>query len=207
MNKGLFITVEGTDGSGKSTQIENIKKYLVSKGYDVVTAREPGGTGIGEKIRDIVLDPENISMDIVTEILLYEAARAQIVKEVIKPALLKGKVVLCDRFTDSTLAYQGYGRNLDKDKIYKLNEIAAQGMVPDITFLFAISPEEAIKRKKKKFIPDRMEMEENEFRSRVYEGYMQIAHGEPERIKVIDAGGSVEEVFSEVRKFLDILAL
>lgn len=205
MKKGVFITIEGTDGSGKSTQLENIQKYLIGKGHDVVTVREPGGTDIGEKIRKIILDPANINMDKITEILLYEAARAQIVKEVIRPAIVLGKTVICDRYIDSTLAYQGYGRNIDIDKIHILNEIATQGLAPDITFLFAISPQEAISRKKKHSAPDRMEMENNDFRQKVYDGYLHIADSKQDRIKIIDAGGSVEEVFLQVRDFLDEL--
>lgn len=207
MNKGIFITVEGTDGSGKSTQIGKIRNYLEERGYDVVTAREPGGTVIGEKIRDILLDGKNTNMDNITEILLYEAARAQIVREIIKPALQSGKVVICDRYADSTLAYQGYGRGFDKELINTLNGIATGGLLPDITFLFILAPEEAMGRKSKNTKPDRMELEGTEFRRKVYGGYLDTARSDPDRIKQIDGSGSVDEVFLEVKKYLDRLIL
>ena len=138
MNRGLFITFEGIDGCGKSTQFQMLKEYLETQGVDFIVVREPGGTVIGEKIREILLNKKNDSMRPLTELLLFEAARAQIAEEVIRPALEKGTCVLCDRFFDSTYAYQGYARKLGADKVLLLNDLATAGLEPDITFLIDI---------------------------------------------------------------------
>lgn len=203
MKRGLFITVEGTDGSGKTTQINFIRNYMEEKGYDVILTREPGGTRIGEKIRSIILDPENKEMDNITEMLLYASARAQIITELIKPAMGKGKIVICDRFVDSSYAYQGYGRGIDIDLITKVNNIATCGVMPDITFWFDISPEAALNRRISSSLPDRIEREKLEFYNKVYKGYKILADMYPERIKRIDATRNVDEVSDVVKSWLD----
>lgn len=185
MEKGLFITLEGPDGSGKSTQIEYLKQYFDHKGIETIFTREPGGTDIGEKLRNIILDKENGEMCDMTEALLYAASRAQHVNQLIKPALKGGKVVVCDRFIDSSIAYQGYGRKLG-DAVRMINEFAIDGCMPDITFLMEISPEIGKSRIKSES-QDRLELEKIEFHNRVYAGYREIAEFYPERFVEIDA--------------------
>ncbi|HOJ09189.1 MAG TPA: dTMP kinase [Clostridiales bacterium] len=202
MERGLFISVEGIDGSGKTTQIGLMKSYLEEKGYEVIVTREPGGTSIGEKIRSILLDPQNSEMDQVTEMLLYASARAQIIHELIKPAIDKGKIVICDRFLDSSYAYQGYGRGIDIELITRVNSVAVCGIMPDITFLFDIVPETALKRRFASSTPDRIEREELDFYTRVYNGYKELAALYPERIKIISTDKSPEDVFSIVKRNL-----
>lgn len=204
---GLFITIEGTDGSGKSTQIELLKKYLAEKNFEVVFVREPGGTKIGEKIREIILDVENKEMDYTTEALLYAASRAQLVNQIILPELEKGNIVLCDRFVDSSIVYQGIARNLGKKTIKKINEIATCGLEPDITLFLKISPEKAIERKKEQKELDRLEAEKEYFYNKVYKGYLEIAKQEPERIKIIDAFKSVEEVHNQIIEEIEKLLI
>ena len=203
MKRGMFITVEGTDGSGKTTQINLMKSYLEGKGYDVIITREPGGTSIGEKIRSIILDPENKEMNEVTEVLLCASARAQIITELIKPAIDDRKIIICDRFIDSSYAYQGYGRGIELDLITKINNVAICGMMPDITFLFDISPDTALKRRLFSSLPDRIEREKLEFHKKVYSGYKALASLYPERIKTINAEKSIEEVFETVKICLE----
>jgi len=203
VKRGMFITVEGTDGSGKTTQINLMKSYLEGKGYDVIVTREPGGTSIGEKIRSIILDPENKEMNEVTEVLLCASARAQIITELIKPAIDDRKIIICDRFIDSSYAYQGYGRGIELDLITKINNVAICGMMPDITFLFDISPDTALKRRLFSSLPDRIEREKLEFHKKVYSGYKALASLYPERIKTINAEKSIEEVFETVKICLE----
>lgn len=199
MKKGLFITFEGSDGCGKSTQIKKFSEYLKEKGEDVILTREPGGTDISEQIRGIILDPKNKKESPITEMLLYAASRAQIVSELIKPALKEGKVVLCDRFVDSSIAYQAYGRGLG-EQVSIVNSYALDGLLPDITFFLDISAEEGRKRNKGTDKNDRMEQEAIEFHNRVYEGYKKIAAENKDRFVVIDATMSIEEVFEEIKK-------
>ncbi|HHV95322.1 MAG TPA: dTMP kinase [Clostridiaceae bacterium] len=203
MKKGIFITVEGIDGSGKTTQINFIKNYMEEKGYSVVLTREPGGTKIGEKIRAIILDPENKEMDSITEMLLYASARAQLISELIKSAIDEGKVVICDRFVDSSFAYQGYGRGIDIELITRVNDIAIRGIKPDITFWFDIPPEDALKRRKTSSSSDRIEREKIDFYNRVYDGYSILAKTYPERIKRIDATRDIEQVSMDIKIWLD----
>lgn len=198
MKKGFFISIEGTDGSGKSTQIQNIRQYLKDNGYDVVFVREPGGTAVGEKIRDIILDVENDSMTAKTEMLLYAAARAQVVHDVIKPALMQGKIVICDRFVHSSYAYQGFGRGISLDEVMKVNAYAVEECMPDMTIFFDISPDEALKRRLTANDPDRMEGEVPAFFRKVYDGYLHLAKQDPDRIKVIDARKTMQEVKREM---------
>lgn len=194
--KGLFITFEGLDGCGKTTQIELLKRKLVSKGYNVVLTREPGGTKISERIRDIILDVDSDGMSYVCEMMLYAAARAQLVKEVIKPSLEENAIVLCDRFIDSSYVYQGIARGIGVDVVRKINDIALSGVYPDATIFFDISPEESKKRRLGD--DDRIEREKLEFHKKVYDGYLHIARMFPERIHSIDASASVSEVEDRV---------
>ena len=203
MKKGLFLTIEGPDGSGKSTQIGFITEFLQSRGYETVLTREPGGTQIGEKIRDIILDKENREMDSMTETMLYAASRAQHVAQIIKPALEAGKAVICDRFVDSSIAYQGYGRKLG-DSVTYINEYAIMGCVPDITFLMKIPPDRSMDRITSGS-RDRLELEKMEFHRRVYEGYMELEKLYPARITGIDAVRSIEEIKEEIHKHLERL--
>ena len=202
MYKGLFITIEGSDGSGKSTQIELLKNYLEGKGMNVVTTREPGGTKISEKIREIILDKYNSEMDSMTEALLYAASRAQHVAEKIVPALKAGSIVICDRFIDSSIAYQGYGRGLG-DCVRIINEFAVNGCIPDITFLMKMDPKIGKSRIKVED-QDRLELEKMEFHQRVYDAYVKMEE-ECDRIVRIDASRSIDEIHNEIVSHVDKL--
>lgn len=195
MGKGLFITFEGADGCGKTTQMKLLAEYLQKQGHDVVLTREPGGKGLGEKVREILLNYDGEVSDR-CESFLFLADRAQNIDIIVNPAVEAGKIVLCDRHTDSTVAYQGYGRGLDLDRINLLNNIAVNGRKPDLTFVFDIDTETSMKRVGKE--KDRMESAGLEFHNRVREGYLKIAQQEPERIKVIDASKSIEKIHKEV---------
>lgn len=195
MQKGLFITFEGADGCGKTTQLNLLYKYLTNKGYDVLVTREPGAKGLGEKLRDILLNYDGDVSDR-CESFLFLADRAQHIDTIVKPALSKGMIVLCDRHTDSTVAYQGYGRGLDIERINMLNSIATDGLKPDLTFIFDVDVETSMKRVGNE--KDRMENSGQEFFNRVRNGYLQIATEQPERVKVIDSTLSVEMVFESV---------
>lgn len=197
MDKGLFITFEGPDGSGKTTQIERLKTFIQSKGYDAILTREPGGTAIGEKLREIVLDKQYMEMDYMTEALIYAAARAQHVEQIIKPALEGGKTVICDRFIDSSIVYQGYGRKLG-DCVRVINEYAVRGCFPDITFLLKVDPEIG-KLRIKADDQDRLELEKMDYHRAVYRAYEELEKNYPERIIGIDAGRSIDEISREIR--------
>lgn len=201
MKRGLFITLEGPDGSGKSTQIEFLKEYFSGRNLPCVFTREPGGTAIGEKLRDIILDKENQEMCDMTETLLYAAARAQHVQQLIKPALDAGKIVICDRFIDSSIAYQGYGRDLG-DVVRVINELAVDGCMPDVTFLMELSPEIG-KSRISADCQDRLEQEKIEFHDKVYAGYKEIAKFYPERFVEIDAGKDKETIRDMMFSYLD----
>lgn len=198
MAKGHFITVEGIDGVGKSTQAALIEAVLDSAGYDVLRLREPGGVAISEKIRAILLDPANAEMGDVCELLLYEAARAQLVHQVIRPALAAGKTVVCDRFYDSTTAYQAFADGLDRNMVSQANELAVDGCRPDLTLVFDLPVEDALRRRSGREAEDRLELKGLEFQERVAAGFRAVAADEPDRAKLIDAGGSIAEVFSGV---------
>ncbi len=203
--RGKFITIEGTDGSGKSTQIELLMDYLRKKGADVIFTREPGGTQISEKIREIILDVDNSEMTGITEALLYAAARSQHVEEKIIPALQEGKIIICDRFVDSSIAYQGAARGLGAEKIMAINEAALHGIMPDMTLFFDLSPEKGILRKRNERALDRLEKEKMDFHEKVYEGYKNLYMKYPDRIKPIDADRSIEDVHAEVIEVIDEL--
>lgn len=196
MLEGIFITMEGPDGSGKTTQIDLLKKYLEHKGYDIVIAREPGGTVIGEAIREIILNPEYEEMGHMTELLLYASARAQLVNQVIKPALAEGKAVICDRFVESSAVYQGIGRGLGVDTVYEVNNYALGDVKPRLTIFMDLDAEEGIKRKKQQAELDRMEKEDLSFHKRVVDGYRQLAKLYPERIVPVDATLPIETIHS-----------
>ena len=203
--KGILISVEGPDGAGKTTQITLLREYLKEKGYDSIVTREPGGTKISEKIRALILDRENMEMGKETEMLLYAAARAQLVHEVIKPALEQGKAVICDRYVDSSAVYQGIARGLGIDTVYEVNGYAIQGILPDLTIHLDLDAEQGIKRKKKQTELDRMELETMDFHKKVAEGYRELAKRDPKRIKTIDAAASIEEIQMQVRAFVENL--
>lgn len=205
VDKGVFISIEGPDGSGKSTQIKLLCQYLKELGYDVVLTREPGGTPIGEKIRAIILDTDHEEMADRAEALLYAASRAQHVDQVIKPALVAGRVVVCDRFIDSSIVYQGYGRGLG-DSVRTINEYAVDGCMPDRTFLLLLDPKTGKERIAEKD-QDRLELLDISFHEKVYKGYLELLALYPNRIVPIDGEGSVEEIAIEVRRQVDILLL
>ncbi len=197
MKKGFFISFEGPDGSGKTTQIGLLTAYLRAKGYETVAVREPGGTPISEKIREIILDNRNREMAPATEALLYAAARAQLVEEVIRPALEEGKIVLSDRFMDSSIAYQGYGRGLG-DGVRTINEFAVRDLQPDLTFLMDLDPALGKLRVLKEGAPDRLESEALSFHRKVYEGYLELSRIYSNRFVVIDATESVREISEKI---------
>lgn len=199
MEKGLFITFEGTDGCGKTTQIEMLKDYFEKEGRTVLLTREPGAKGLGTKLREILLNYDG-EVSPVCESFLFLADRAQHVDTIIKPAVARGEIVLCDRHTDSTVAYQGYGRELDIEQIKMLNNIATSGLKPDLTFIFDIDIDTAQKRVGKN--KDRMESAGIEFFKRVRNGYLEIAKQEPERVKVLDGSKSIETIHNELLEIL-----
>ena len=199
----LFITFEGPDGSGKSTQIRLLKEWLEAKGHQCILTREPGGTIISEKIREIILDKEHKEMDPRAEALLYSAARAQHVAQVIEPALAAGTMVICDRFTDSSMAYQAYGRGLG-DGVRVINEFATGGVGPDVTFLMRLAPSEGKNRIQGREY-DRMELEKMAFHERVYEGYKLLEKDNPDRIIGIDASGTIEAIHEVIVKRMEEL--
>ncbi|HEY4599867.1 MAG TPA: dTMP kinase [Cerasibacillus sp.] len=203
---GLFITFEGGEGAGKTTVLQTIRKQLINKGYDVLTTREPGGIRIAERIRNIILTPEHTEMDGRTEALLYAAARRQHLVEKILPALDAGKIVLCDRFIDSSLAYQGYARGLGMDEVFQMNQFAIQDAMPDLTLFFDIEPEEGLKRiaANKDRERNRLDLEVLSFHEKVYEAYHLLVEKFPDRIKVIQANQPLERVENEA--LLQIIA-
>lgn len=200
MERGFFITLEGTDGVGKTTQIGLLREFLEDRGYKVYVTREPGGTSISEKLREILLDKGNFEMTDVTEMMIYAASRAQLVAERIEPALHQGVIVICDRFVDSSVAYQGYGRDLG-DAVRVVNTYATNGLEPDITFFLDLDPKEGRARIGKE-VQDRLEQEKMDFFYRVYDGYQDLCRKYPERMVQIDASRSVEEIQKNMREVL-----
>lgn len=200
MQKGLFITFEGADGCGKTTQLNLLKAYLENKGFEVVLTREPGGKGLGEHIRKILLNYDG-EVSNRCESFLFLADRAQNIDIIVNPAIERGKIVLCDRHTDSTVAYQGYGRGLDIAQINKLNDLATNGKNPDLTFVFDVDIETSMQRVGAE--KDRMESAGKEFFNRVRQGYLKLAKLEPQRIKVVDSTKSIDEVQIQVQKIIE----
>ena len=191
---GKFIVFEGPDGSGKTTILNNVNEILISKGYKTNLLREPGGTFISEKIRDIIIDNENINMDAKTEALLFAASRAQLVSEKIKPLIDAGEIILCDRFVLSSLTYQGVGRGLGIEEIKTINDFATGGLKADLTVFFNIDYKEALIRKRKNFTADRLENEEFEFHKKIFDAYLDMAKLYQDEICEIDASKSIDEV-------------
>lgn len=198
----LFVTFEGPEGSGKTTQMRLLADWLSAQGYDVLATREPGGTRIGDQIRQILLDPAHTEMCLPAEVLLFSAARAQHVAQMIRPHLEKGGIVLCDRFADSTLAYQGYGHRADLDVLRAITHFATGGLVPDVTFYLDISIEEGLRRKAKGHLSEwnRMERKDLDYHDRVHQGYLEMARMEPARWVIIDASRDIETVQRAIRE-------
>ena len=201
--KGCLITFEGTEGCGKSTQVHLLSRHLEAQGHTVILTREPGGVPLAEAIREILLDPANSAMAPLTELLLYEAARAQHVHERIRPALEAGSMVVCDRFFDSTTAYQGAGRKLPDIDFEALHILATGGVKPDITIFLDIPVEEGLKRAAHVSDPDRIELEAIEFHQRVRQGFVDLCERYPDRIKTVSATGTVEEIAHIVSALVD----
>ena len=199
MKKGLFITVEGPEGAGKSTILSELFHRLEQDGFDVVLTREPGGISIAEQIREVILNTNNTEMDKRTEALLYAAARRQHLVEKVIPALDAGKIVMCDRFIDSSLAYQGNARGIGMNEVMDINQFAIEDKMPDLTLYFDIDPEEGLKRiaKHNGREVNRLDLESVEFHTHVREGYQKVIKQYPDRIRVVDASRSKDEVFND----------
>lgn len=209
LKRGVFITVEGPEGAGKTTVLARVGEQLEKEGYSIVLTREPGGIPIAEQIRQVILNPDHTEMDSRTEALLYAAARRQHLMEKVVPALNKGCIVLCDRFVDSSLAYQGYARGLGIEEVREINRFAIQDTMPELTLFFMIDPEIGLKRieNHKSREINRLDLEKLNFHQKVYEGYQLLVKNEPDRIKIIDANQSFEEVYQEtlqqIRTYID----
>ncbi|MDR2513659.1 MAG: dTMP kinase [Christensenellaceae bacterium] len=199
---GHFFSFEGGDGAGKTTQIALVKAYLEERGYRVRQTREPGGDAVAERIRELLLEP-SLKMDALTEAYLYAAARAEHVRAVLRPALLRGEIVLSDRYVDSSIAYQGYGRGLGEKLVRAVNEAAIGGLMPERSYFLELNAVEAERRAKSRTGKDRIEMEGEAFKVRVEQGFLEIAAKEPERVRRIDAGSGVDEVFARIRADLE----
>lgn len=205
---GFFITFEGGEGSGKTTQLKALLAHVRALHGDAIQTRDPGGTAIGNQVRELLLNGDNIRMSPLAELFLYEASRAQLVQEVIRPALAAGRIVLCDRFTDSTVAYQGYGRGLDLDLVERLNAVAADGLRPDLTFLLDLDPVVGLARATERLAQprqrrDRLEDEVLEFHQRVQAGYRALAAREPERVVILDATQGILEIGARIRRHVE----
>ena len=203
MNKGFFISFEGTDGCGKSTQIKLLAEYLKSKGREVVISREPGGSPVGEKIREILLNADNVEISSMCELFLFEAARAQHMDQIVMPALNEGKIVILDRFIDSSIAYQAFGRQLGVECVETFNHYAIGGRYPDVTLMLELSPETAFVRKGGNDVKDRMEMTGNEFFKRVGEGLSFAAEKYSDRIIRVNVEGTCEETHAKICEIVD----
>lgn len=209
MKRGIFITMEGPEGAGKTTITQMLGKALQQEGYQVLLTREPGGVPISEQIREVILNKDNTAMDSRTEALLYAAARRQHLVEVVMPELERGGIVLCDRFIDSSLAYQGHARGLDIEEVYNINKFAIGDMMPDATLFFDIDPEEGLRRIQSNGEREvnRLDLEALDFHKKVFEGYQFIINRWKERFIIVDAGRTIDEVFEESKaSLLDFLA-
>lgn len=202
-NMTLFVSFEGPDGSGKTTITKIVSEYFEKKNQPVLCTREPGGIRISEKIRELILDPEHEEMDDRTEALLYAASRRQHLIEKIKPALGRGELVICDRFVDSSLAYQGYARGIGIDDVWDINMFAIDGFLPDLTIFLDLKPEEGLKRIGVRGYKDRLELEGDVFHEKVYQGYQEVIRRFPNRIKIVDAAQSIEDVAADVIKIIE----
>ena len=201
--KNRFITIEGCEGSGKTSIIKLICEEFKKRGIDFLSTREPGGSKISEQIRNVILNVNNTKMDYMTEALLYAASRRQHLEEIVKPALNEGKVVICDRYLDSSLAYQGYARGLGIEEVYNINMYATSGFLPDLTIYIDIPVEVGLGRiKENNRDVNRLDLEKVAFHNKVREGYLKIASMYPDRIKVIDGNATLEEVFERVKEVL-----
>lgn len=199
---GKFITFEGPDGSGKTAQMDILAEQLIQEGYPILTTREPGGTSIGDQIRETLLDLKNTAMVDRTEALLYQAARAQLVDEIIKPHLAEGGIVLCDRYADSTLAYQGYGHRNTVESLRGIIHYATGGLTPDLTLLLDLEPEVGLQRRLDAGGLNRLDAYDIDFHHRVRAGYLELVKADPDRWIIVDAGRSFEEVQAELWKIL-----
>ncbi|HSW61981.1 MAG TPA: dTMP kinase [Dissulfurispiraceae bacterium] len=202
LTKGLFLSFEGIEGSGKSTQAKLLTESLASEGYDVVLTQEPGGTAIGERIRALLLDPAHTEMCSASELLLYAAARAQHLEQKIRPALARSAVVITDRFSDSTVAYQGYARGIDRGLLDSVDAVATRRLRPDITFLCDLPAEIGLERNREINKRDRLELEALAFHRKVREGFLQLAAAEPNRVRIVDAGQPIEMVAADVARIV-----
>ena len=202
--QGHFITFEGGEGAGKTTVIQLVKEELTRAGYDVLLTREPGGIQIAEKIREVILDPDHTEMEERTEALLYAAARRQHLVQKVMPALKENKIVLCDRFIDSSLAYQGYARNIGMEEVLSINEFAIENCMPGLTLFFDITPEEGLQRVHANLAREknRLDLEAMSFHHKVYEGYQQLLLQFPDRIKTVQANQAVDEVLSNALEYI-----
>lgn len=197
----MFITFEGPEGSGKSSQLAQLAPFLAERGFDILVTREPGGTLIGDQIRNCLHDVENTAMAAPTELLLYSASRAQLVQEVIRPVLATGKIVLCDRYADSTLAYQGYGRGLNLDDLRVITNFATGGLTPDLTILLDVPVERGLERRRRWGVEmNRLDLEELAFHERVRQGYHELVRADMGRWCIIDADRTADEVQGDIRK-------
>jgi dTMP kinase len=202
----MFITFEGSEGSGKSTQIKMLASHLRQRGYEVLVTREPGGTRIGEQVRQCLHDVKNEEMTAAAEALLYSASRSQLVREVIVPALARGEIVICDRYADSTIAYQGYGRQLDLEALGTITHFATDGLKPDLTILFDIDVEEGLSRRSAGGEEmNRMDLQEIAFYKRVRDGYGELVKQEPDRWVIVDASHPPDEIQNVVRRSVDAM--
>jgi dTMP kinase len=196
--RGFFITFEGIEGSGKTTQLKRMAAFLKRQGYPVLTTREPGGTATGEKIRKLLLSNRTRRLHFRSELFLYLASRAQHVEEILLPALRRGKIVLCDRYSDATLVYQGYGRALPRNRVREAIRFAARNLVPDLTILLDIGPEQGLQRIRRRGRANRIDREKLVFHRRIRRGYLQLARSSPKRIRVIDADRNMDLVAGDV---------
>ena len=206
MKKGFMLVFDGSNGAGKTTFIKGVEKYLTLKGFDVLLTREPGGTPIGEKIREVILDPSTPEMCYMTELMLFGAGRAQHVQEKIMPALAQGKIVISDRFDAATFSFQHFARGIDLDTIIKINDLALAGFMPDMNIILDLDPREGLKRVISRGEGlDRLEDEKSDFLAKARDGYLKQAEQSPERFEIIDAAQSKEDVLSDVIHIIDAL--
>ena len=206
MARGIFITVEGMEGSGKTTHCEKISEYLEKKGFEVIRIHEPGGTRIGEQVRNILLSAGNEEMIDKTELFLFLASRSQLVEEVIKPAIAAGKIIVCDRYIDSTIAYQGYGRGVDEKFIRLLNKFVAGNVQPDLTIILDVDAPIGLKRARKRLgekEPDRIEKGTLSFHQRVRQGYLSLSRTEHGRVRIVDAARAMKNIEISIKKHID----